>query len=374
MEKRGFIMIGSIFPLRQPFCGVSGGGRSIRRHIWKWGAGAVLACALLVWLVGARSPLRGFDWNLAAAAMQRIRWPWLLLSLAMAAASYYGRALRWAVFLKPLKAHPSIRNLLSATIIGFSAVTLFGRPGELVRPYLIAVKERVPVSSQLAAWLLERIFDLLMALLIFGFALSRAHASGAHVGPSLAGVLAVGGRLAASTAVALLVVLVSLRHFAEPLRRRLVAGLSFLPEARFRKLEKLLNAFMQGVESTRSDGALLLVLVYSVLEWALIAACYECLARSFFGASLSFVDVLVLLGFVSFGAVIQIPGIGGGMQVVSIVVLTELFAVKLEVATAFAMLAWIITFVAIVPVGLGLVIKEGLDWRSLRQIGRETSA
>jgi len=154
------------------------------------------------------------------------------------------------------------------------------------------------------------------------------------------------------------VVLVSLRHFAEPLRRRLVAGLSFLPEARFRKLEKLLNAFMQGVESTRSDGALLLVLVYSVLEWALIAACYECLARSFFGASLSFVDVLVLLGFVSFGAVIQIPGIGGGMQVVSIVVLTELFAVKLEVATAFAMLAWIITFVAIVPVGLGLVIKR----------------
>jgi len=29
---------------------------------------------------------------------------------------------------------------------------------------------------------------------------------------------------------------------------------------------------MQGVQSTRSDGALLLVLVYSVLEWALIVA------------------------------------------------------------------------------------------------------
>ena len=107
---------------------------------------------------------------------------------------------------------------------------------------------------------------------------------------------------------------------------------------------------------------------------ALIAACYECLARSFFGASLSFVDVLVLLGFVSFGAVIQIPGIGGGMKVVTIVVLTELFAVKLEVAAAFAMLIWIITFVAVVPVGLGLALKEGLDWHSLRRISRETSA
>ena len=62
------------------------------------------------------------------------------------------------------------------------------------------------------------------------------------------------------------------------------------------------------------------------------------------------------------------------MQVVLIVVLTELFAVKLEVATAFAMLVWSITFVAIVPVGLVLALKEGLDWHSLRQIGRETSA
>jgi uncharacterized membrane protein YbhN (UPF0104 family) len=111
-----------------------------------------------------------------------------------------------------------------------------------------------------------------------------------------------------------------------------------------------------------------------VVEWALIAACFECLSRSFFGASLSFVDVLVLLGFVSFGAVIQLPGIGGGMQVVLIVVLTELFAVKLEVATTFAMLTWLITFVAVTPVGVALALKEGLDWHSLRQIGRETSA
>jgi uncharacterized protein (TIRG00374 family) len=343
--------------------------------VWKWVAGAVLAGALVVWLLSARSPLRGFDWNLAAAAIVRLRWPWLLLSLVPAAGTYYGRALRWAVFLRPLKARPSIRNLLSATVIGFAAITLFGRPGELVRPYLIAVKERVPVSSQFAAWLLERIFDLLMALLIFGFALTRVHASGAHVGPKLAVVLAVGGRLAAFTSVAVLMVLLSLRHFAKPMRRRLIAGLRLLPEAYFLKFEKLVNAFVQGVESTRSDGALLLVLMYSVVEWALIAACFGCVARSFAGtASLSFVDVLVLLGFVSFGTIIQIPGIGGGMQVVTIVVLTELFAVKLEMATAFAMLVWIITFVAIVPVGLSLALKEGLGWQSLRQIGRETSA
>jgi uncharacterized protein (TIRG00374 family) len=274
-----------------------------------------------------------------------------------------------------MKERPSIRNLLSATVIGFAAITLFGRPGEFVRPYLIAVKERVPVASQLAAWLLERIFDLLMALVVFGFALARVEASDVHVGQRLAWVLAAGGRLVGLASVAVLVVLLSLRHFAEPARRRLIAALRFLPETQFSKMERLITAFVRGVESTRSDGALMLIFAYSVVEWALIAACYWCLAQSFAGVvSLTFVDVLIFMGFVSFGAVVQIPGIGGGSQVVAVVVLTELFGVRLELATGIAMLIWIFTFVAIVPVGLCLALKQGLDWHGLKRIGREASA
>jgi hypothetical protein len=82
------------------------------------------------------------------------------------------------------------------------------------------------------------------------------------------------------------------------------------------------------------------------------------------------VDVLIFVGFVSFGAAVQIPGIGGGLQVVAVVVLTELFRVRLEPATSFAILIWILSFVVIVPVGLMLTLKEGLDWRSLRRMGR----
>ena len=57
------------------------------------------------------------------------------------------------------------------------------------------------------------------------------------------------------------------------------------------------------------------------------------------------------MGFVSFGSIVQIPGVGGGMQVVAVLVLTELFGVRLELAIAFALFLWIITFVAIVPAG-----------------------
>jgi hypothetical protein len=340
----------------------------------KWiAAGLILACAL-IWFFRNQISTSSFDWKLAANTFTRVQWWWVLLSLIPSFGTYWGRALRWAVFLKPLRPKPSLSKLISATVIGFTAITLFGRPGEFVRPYLIARGEGVPVTSQVAAWALERIFDLLMALLLFAFALSRVQTSGMHVGGKLTWVLAAGGRIVTVMCLIILLVLLSLRHFAEPLRRLLLGLLHHLPEGRVAAVEKLLNALFQGVASMRSDSALLLVFLYSVLEWVLICLCYWCLARSFAGVlTLSVVDVLILMGFLSFGAVVQIPGVGGGMQVVAVLVLTELFGVRFELASAFALFLWIITFVAIVPWGLVLALKQGLNWRSLKSMGREVA-
>jgi uncharacterized protein (TIRG00374 family) len=337
-------------------------------------AGCAAAVAGLVWFGYSQLTARSFDWQLALHSLEHLRWGWLLASLLPIAGTYYGRALRWAVFLKPLKARPSLANLFSATVIGFAAITVLGRPGEFVRPYLIAVKERVSIPSQMAAWVLERMFDLLMALLFFAFALTRVSSVRLHAGSKLAWVLATGGRIVGVGALAILILIFSMRHFAEPVRRLILSSLRFLPAKQFLKIEGLITAFVQGVESTRSDGALALVLFYSVVEWVLIALCYWCLAQSYAGIiNLTFVDVVALIGFVSFGAVVQIPGVGGGVQVVAALVLTELFGVRLEIASTFAVLIWLFTFVVVVPAGAGLALKEGLDWHSLRRIGREAS-
>src|SRR5262249_11225011 len=129
-----------------------------------------------------------------------------------------------------------------------------------------------------------------------------------------------------------------------------------------------------GVEATRSDSALFLLLGFSILEWILIAGCYWCIAQSFSGLiHLTLVDILIYMGFVAFGAVVPIPGVGGGLQVGSVLVLTELFRLRFEVAAVFSLFIWIITSVVIVPVGLGEALREGLNWRNLRQIGREVS-
>ena len=347
----------------------------IQRHRWKWVVLFVLVAALLVWVFSSRTAEVAFDWRIALGSFAHLQWSWVLLSVIPIFGTYYGRALRWAVFLKPLKRRPSIGRILSATVVGFTAITLFGRPGEFVRPYLIARKEEVPVTSQLAAWGLERIFDLLMALLVFAFALSQVQASGIHVGPRLEWVLEIGGRVVTVACALILLVLLCLRHFAEPFRRRLLGAARRLPEKRFTRIEKLADALVLGVESTRSDAAMLAVFAYSIVEWVLICCCYWCLAQAFQGqVNLRLVDVLILMGFVSFGSVIQIPGVGGGMQVVSVLVLTELFGIRVELASSFAIFLWLLTFVAIVPIGLFLGLKEGLDWHSLKRIGREASS
>jgi uncharacterized membrane protein YbhN (UPF0104 family) len=333
---------------------------------------AALAAAgvALVWSGLAN---RGFDWALFARTFTRLNYGWVAASAVLALATYVGRALRWAVLIAPVKPRPNLRNLLSATMIGFTAITLLGRPGELVRPYLIATRERVPLSSQLAALMLERIYDLLAALLVFGFALSRVEASEVHAGPALGWVLRTGGTVAAAVALTCSLILVLIRQYSEKMRGRMLDGLKVLPERIYPKAERLVNAFVQGVESTRSWRALAALAGYTALEWALITGTMLCLVRAFPALEFGMVDVLIFMGFVSFGAIVQLPGIGGGFQVVAVLVLTELFAIRLEVAASVAMMLWAVTFLIVVPPGLLLALREGLNWMKLKELGREVA-
>lgn len=326
----------------------------------------VLVIALLVatrWRHGE------FDWTLFAATLVGLRWPWLLASAAVALATYYGRALRWAVMIRHLKPRPSLWGLFSATAIGFAAIVVLGRPGELVRPYLISVKEKLPFSSQLAAWLLERICDLLSALLIFAFALLQVERSGARVGPRLEWALEAGGYVAAVAGFVSIAVVVLLRQFSRAAQQRMLDSLTFLPEHWRTRAGEMLSAFVVGVEATKRRSSLWGIFLYTLLEWGLIVLCYVALFRAFPAlAGLRLTDVLILIGFVAFGSLVQIPGIGGGVQVVSIVVLTEIFRIPLEVASGMALVIWFVTFVVIVPVGLVLSVHEGLNWRKIKEM------
>src|SRR5690242_9884911 len=125
-----------------------------RRHLSRAKVAAILvATAALIAFLVYRARTAGFAWTEFTATFVHVRWGWLILSIPVILLTYVGRALRWSVMVRPMKEKPSFWHILDATCIGFTAIVFFGRAGELVRPYLIASREKLPFPSQLGAWL-----------------------------------------------------------------------------------------------------------------------------------------------------------------------------------------------------------------------------
>lgn len=314
--------------------------------------------------------LLGADFNFERfrASFHQMHFGWMAAAIVLVLLTYGGRAVRWRVMISPVRPHANLTNLLKATIIGFTAVTLFGRPGELVRPYLIAIRERLPVSSQVAAWFLERIYDLLFVILIFGFGLTRVQPRDG-MSPALQWILHTGGYFVAALGILCVTLLVAISVFSEPATRRIREALGIFP-ARYReRVDGLVMAFAGGMASTRRGRHVFQLIALTVAEWVIIIGANYCLLQSFPATRhLTIIDNVVFLGFVAFGSAVQVPGIGGGMQVAAVLVLTELFGLYVEPATAAALLLWLTMYVVVVPIGLLLAVMEGLSWRSLRHI------
>src|SRR5438034_416241 len=90
-----------------------------------------------------------FDWSLFVSSLWNIQPIWLMASIAATFLTFVFRAVRWQVLLNPLK---SIRMgpLISTNVLGFSAICLVGRAGELVRPLWLTRCEQVPLTASFA--------------------------------------------------------------------------------------------------------------------------------------------------------------------------------------------------------------------------------
>ncbi|HLG96876.1 MAG TPA: lysylphosphatidylglycerol synthase transmembrane domain-containing protein [Bryobacteraceae bacterium] len=334
-----------------------------------------IAVVLIVGIIVYRARGTTFDWKLFLETVQHVSWGWLSVAILLMLLTYVGRAIRWEVMLRPLGRTVSIARLTSDTFIGFMAATLLGRVGEFVRPYLISVSAGVSLSSQIAAWALERLMDLMAVLLIFGVAFARVPSRGLHLSSGLSWALSVGGYVAGGSGVLCLCLFFAFRNFSESTRQRLSSALSFLPANYYISSIEMIDSFTLGVEATRDRGLLVRLAGFTGLEWALILGSYFALLRSFAATDrLTITDVVIVLAFVSFGSVFQIPGIGGGIQITSIIVLTEVYGLSLESASGIALFIWILTLAVIVPIGLACAFHRGMNWHKIKQLAVEKPA
>jgi len=305
-------------------------------------------------------------------AVRRANLVYLLLSIVGIYGCYALRALRWQKF----QAHlgPSkFWNIYRMTLAGFSAQFILGRAAEPVRPLLISRKDRIPLSDIFGIYALERILDAAstavlaaVGLLIFE---SSSHLDAQGTGAAFEKGARTAGTVCALIAIVAISGLIYLRLHGSALLERRMQG--WLAEHGWRAgVARNLLGFVRGVQTVRSWGDVTAAVVYSAAHWLLVVCVYLLVLQSFGGrfADLKFSDGVLILVFSLVGSAVQLPGVGGGAQALSIVALTKLYGVEQEPAVAAAMILWLVTFASCSFAGVPLLIREGWSFGELKRM------
>src|SRR5204862_1541416 len=136
-------------------------------------AALLLLAAAIVWWFGRR-----LDWQQVKRALAASDWRLILLAGFVILVAYFWRALRWRAFLAPL-AKASIKEIWIATTVGFGAVLLIGRAGEVVRPVVLPMRDqRVRPAASFVTIMVERVYDSMTVVSIFALNLLWFRPSG----------------------------------------------------------------------------------------------------------------------------------------------------------------------------------------------------
>jgi glycosyltransferase 2 family protein len=314
----------------------------------------IVLAVLVLLLSHEMNAWRKFDWSIFLANARYMSLFRALMAVAIIHAGFLLRAVRWSILLRHLRTVPTAR-LLGPTFVGFTGLALLGRPGELIRPYLVARKEGLSISSQMAALTLERIFDIASAgaLIVTAVLVSSELRTLPYAAEFRRGALV----LIASMAVLAVVVLLLAKN-RENLGRLFRRILSPLSIGLANKAGELAGTFAADLNMIRDAKSMTQIAVLSISIWSLIGLAYLENVHAF--SSLWWMspwDAVLLMGFGLFGSVVQLPG-GGTPQLIVFAALVHVFGISTELAASCSILGWLTIFMAPVPLGMVLLRHE----------------
>ncbi len=324
----------------------------------------IAVLALLVYL--QIREWRRFDWEKFLDGSEGINWLRVLIGIGLIYFADFLRAVRWKIFLRPTVPHAGWKGLISPQYVGFAGLALLGRPGELIRPYLIGRKVGASFASQMAIWAVERIFDtgaVTVILVVDIFAVGSVKDVNYYdnfraAGYALAGLFAF-----------LVVIVLALGLYGPRLASWVCERVSPHAPQFGSTLETRLRSFSEGLNTVHNTLSFIEVTLISLGMWALVALAYREVTHAYpvdTGLTdLELPQVVLLMGASVVGGVLQLPVVGGGAQLATIAVLANVFEMPPELAVSCGILLWLVTFMSVTPLGLALAHREHVSLRHL---------
>jgi glycosyltransferase 2 family protein len=316
---------------------------------------------LLVWFV------RRLDWQVVGEHFRTMKvWP-IVVAALLTNLTLFWRSLRWRVLLAPI-APASLANLFSSTTIGFGSVFVIGRAGEIVRPMVLSLKEKLHPSVTFATILVERVFDMTTVGLLFAVNLlffqfppqSTADES------TLATMHRVGLLMTVTSfvGIALLVIFRLRTASVVSILERLLKPLPV-------RLRKPVIGFVEnlslGLSVLLDVGELLRAVFFTILVWA-SGTMSAWLVFFAFNLNLSLSAAVFVMGFGLIGSLVPSPGGSAGAFHAAAAAGLIVLGVEKNLAGSVAIAFHFVAFGPPFLLGLFYVAKDGIGLGSLREM------
>ena len=334
---------------------------STRRYL-EFGALCLLAVALLWWFG------RKLDWGEVRTAVSHANWYLLTLAVLVISIAYFFRACRWGALLAPLSP-ASLWDLFAATTVGFSAVFLFGRAGEVVRPVVLPMRDpHIRASASLVTIMVERIYDMMAVVVLFALNLLW------FTPPSNATVEFSRVRLAG---IALLIIAISGLVGLAWFRRRSKAAIgwlqkrfnrwSFMPERLTRAVISVLEQLARALRVLVNGRELAVTVGWTAMVWLGISIANLLVLRAF-GLPFGITETVFVLGWSLVGSIVPTPGGAAGAFHAATAAGLIFLGVARETAAAISIVMHVVDFGPAVVFGFFYFIRGDINIYRLRSL------
>ncbi|HNZ64359.1 MAG TPA: lysylphosphatidylglycerol synthase transmembrane domain-containing protein [Smithella sp.] len=297
----------------------------------------ILVSLLLVYL-----SVRGIHFQDVVHDLQKIQRSYVIVFLLLIILMQYLRSYRWGVILQPMQKIDQL-SLFSVTSVGFLAIAAIpARIGELARPYLIARKSSVKMSSALGTIIVERILDSFTILSIAVVVLFFTDLPSWMISSSVIFFLL-------ALAIFCFVLFMILQR--EKALRVINIILKKFPGKLADKIDELLHNFINGLQIVTNINLFLYLIFLSVAIWLLdVLAIYTLLMS--FGFTLPIMASFVLMIILIVGiAIPTAPGFIGNWHFACVLGLS-LFGLAKSEALSFAVVYHFLSMVVVVVLGV----------------------
>jgi uncharacterized protein (TIRG00374 family) len=277
------------------------------------------------------------------------------------------RSLRWQILLAPMVT-VSFRPLFAATSVGFGSIFIVGRVGEIIRPAVLSLQQRLSPSLTVASIVVERLFDMTAIVLLFSINLLLmtfpAEATGKLA--QLTAMRTLGGALTLAIALGLGGLL--LLRWRSPVVRAFLEK-SCLPLAP-RLLRPVLNFVYHLTDSLgvlTNRRALVTTTLTTCLIWGIGIGVVWLIGLAF-GTPLTLPELIFVLGFGMVGSIVPTPGGSAGAFHAATAGGLEFLGFEPNLAASIAIVYHLIAFGPPFLLALYFLIRDDLPLGQLRQV------